>query len=312
MSVPNRKLNFVNFSQLRSFYAVARESSVTKAADLLNIGQPTVTTQVKGLEETFGVQLFNRTPRKITMTSEGERLYEIARQIFSLEEQAVELLSSHSSNPAGKLRIGTVGPFFVMDILAQLYREYPLIQVFLESGNSDQVYEKLLDYQVDVAITGSYIADPRLEQIKLGWHEVVLLVHSDHPWASRKSVAVHECDGQRMIMRETGSMTRRKFEETLQAAGVRPNVVMELSRDALREAVKAGLGMGIISMDEIIPDPTLRVLSIAGTPPVTESYAICLKERKSVSGVKLFMELVNEAVARVPDTQVAARPVQES
>lgn len=300
MSVPNRKLNFVNFSQLRSFYAVARESSVTKAAELLNIGQPTVTTQVKGLEENFGVQLFNRMPRKITMTSEGERLYEIARQIFSLEEQAVELLSSHSSNVAGMLRIGTVGPFFVMDILAQLYREYPLIQVFLESGNSDRIYEKLLAYQVDVAITGSYISDPRLEQIKLGSHEVVLLVNSDHPWASRKSVSVRECDGQRMIMRETGSMTRRKFEETLQAAGVRPNVVMELSRDALREAVKAGFGIGIISMDEIIPDPTLHALSIASTPPFTESYATCLKERKSVSGVKLFMDLVREAVAADP------------
>ena len=297
MTSASKKLNFVNFSQLRSFYAVARQSSVTKAAELLNIGQPTVTTQVKGLEEAFGVQLFNRTPRQITLTTEGERLYEIARQIFSLEEQAVDLLTSHGSNTAGKLRIGTVGPFFVMDILARLYREYPLIQVFLESGNSERIYEKLLDYQVDVAITGSRIADPRLEQIRLGSHEVVVLVNSDHPWAIRKSVQVHEFDGQRMIMRETGSMTRRKFEETLQGAGVRPNVVMELSRDALREAVKAGFGAGIISVDEMLPDSALHALPIAGTPPVTESHAACLKERMSVRGVKLFMDLVQEAVA---------------
>ncbi|HEV8036498.1 LysR substrate-binding domain-containing protein [Yoonia sp.] len=296
MSTVGKKINFVNFSQLRSFYAVAREKSVTKAANLLNIGQPTVTTQVKGLEETFGIQLFNRTPRSITMTSEGERLYELARQIFSLEEQAVELLLSHSTSVAGKLRIGTVGPFFVMDILGQLYKDYPLIQIFLESGNSEQIYEKLLNYEVDVAITGSRISDPRLEQIKLGSHEVVLLINSDHAWAQRVSININECDGQRIIMRETGSMTRRKFEETLQAAAIRPNVVMELSRDALREAVRAGFGVGITSIDEMVPDRDLHYVRIADNPPVTESYAICLKERKSVRGVKLFMDLVKNAV----------------
>lgn len=298
MSVPKRKLNFVNFSQLRSFYAVARESSVTRAAELLNIGQPTVTTQVKGLEETYGIQLFNRHPRQITLTAEGESLYEIARQIFSLEEQAVELLTSHHANVAGKLRVGTVGPYFVMDILARVYREHPLMQVFLESGNSDQIYEKLLDYQVDVAITGSRIADPRLEQIKLGSHEIVLLVNSDHPWANREKIRIEECDGQRMILREIGSMTRRKFEEAMEAVGVRPKVVMELSRDALHQAVKAGFGMGVVSIDELLPDRDLHALSIAGNPPVTESHAACLKERLSVRGVKLFMDLVHEAVAR--------------
>ena len=297
MSLNSRNLKYVNFSQLRSFYAVAKESSVTKAAELLNIGQPTVTTQVKGLEDTFGVQLFNRAPRQITLTAEGENLFEIARQIFALEEQAVELLTAHEANVYGKLRVGTVGPHFVMDILALFYEKYPLMQLFLESGNSKQIYEMLLDYKIDVAITGSRIADPRLEQIQLGSHDVVILVNSNHPWSARETVSARECDGQRLILREKGSMTRQKFEETLSTAGVRLNVVMELSRDALQAAVKAGLGAGVVSRAEVFPEDGLHFLSLSDANPQTESYAACLKERSNVRAVNNFMDVVREFLA---------------
>ncbi len=294
MSNSLNNLRFVNFSQLRSFYAVAREGSITKAALLLNIGQPTVTTQVKGLEDTYDVQLFNRSPRQVSLTPEGEMLFEIARQVFSLEERAVELLSSHEANVAGKLRIGTVGPHFVMDILTRMHRDYPLTQVYIESGNSELIYEKLLDYEVDVAVTGSKSSDPRIEQIQLGTHEVALMVHSEHPWAHRDSVRIKECDGQRLVLREKGSMTRQIFEQAMDAAGVRANVVMEVSRDTMHEAIRSGFGIGVVSRDETGSDPQLRLISFSDVSPATESYASCLKERANVRGVKLFMNIISE------------------
>lgn len=157
-----RKLNFVNFSQLRSFYAVGRELSFTRAAEFLNIGQPTLTTQVRALEETYDVKLFLRSPRGLKLTETGEALLVIARQIFSLEEQAVELLSASDGQVSGKLRVGTVGPFFVMKLLANFHENHPLAQVFVESGNSDLIYRRLLDYEVDVAVLGFNYDDPRL------------------------------------------------------------------------------------------------------------------------------------------------------
>ena len=291
MSGPG-KLHFVNFSQLRSFYAVGRELSFTKAAELLHIGQPTVTTQVKALEENYDVQLFLRSPRGLKLTDAGEALLTVARQIFSLEEQAVGILQAEGNQISGKLRVGTVGPFFVMELLSAFNAKYPLIQVFLESGNSDLIYGKLLNYEVDVAIIGRDYDDPRLDLIQLGRHEVIIFVNKDHPWAARQQIDLEELDGQRLIVREPGSMTRRALEEVLERNRVRPNVIMEVPRDAVREAVAAGLGAGIVSGAEFLPDDRLTPLPLTDHKPFTDSYAACLKGRRLLRPIDAFMQLV--------------------
>nr|WP_137854915.1 LysR substrate-binding domain-containing protein [Aestuariivirga sp. YIM B02566] len=289
-----RKLNFVNFSQLRSFYAVGRELSFTRAAEFLNIGQPTLTTQVRALEETYDVKLFLRSPRGLKLTETGEALLVIARQIFSLEEQAVELLSASDGQVSGKLRVGTVGPFFVMKLLANFHENHPLAQVFVESGNSDLIYRRLLDYEVDVAVLGFNYDDPRLEMISLGRHEVIVFVHESHPWSGRDQLELAELDGQRLILREPGSMTRRVFEEALARQRVRPKVVMEISRDAVREAVAAGLGIGIVSETEFVPDSRLQPLRIVDHKAHTEAFAMCLRARRHLRQIDAFMKLAEE------------------
>jgi aminoethylphosphonate catabolism LysR family transcriptional regulator len=305
---PN-KLQFVNFSQLRSFYAVARELSFTKAAELLNIGQPTVTTQVKMLEETYDVQLILRSPRGLKLTDSGAALLTVARQIFSLEEQAVGILQAEGSEISGKLRVGTVGPFFVMELLSAFHQKYPLMQVFLESGSSDLVYGKLLNYEVDVAIIGRDYEDPRLDLVQLGRHEVIVFVNKDHPWAARQQIDLEELDGQRLVLREPGSMTRRALEQVLERNRVRPRVVMEIARDAVREAVAAGLGAGIVSMAEFRQDPRLTPLTISDHKPYTEAYAACLKARRSLRPIDAFMKLVcTDDEAASPVRQAAPRP----
>lgn len=288
----SNKLHFVNFSQLRSFYAVGRELSFTKAADLLCVGQPTVTTQVKALEETYDVQLFLRSPRGLKLTDAGEALLVVVRQIFSLEEQAVGILQAEGNQISGKLRVGTVGPFFVMELLRAFHTKYPLMQVFLESGNSDVIYNKLLNYEVDVAIIGRDYDDPRLDLIQLGRHEVIIFVHRDHPWSGRQQIDLEELDGQRLIFREPGSMTRRALEEVLDKHRIRPNVVMEIPRDGVREAVAAGLGAGIVSKTEYLPDDRLTALSISDHKPFTQSFAACLKGRQTLRPIEAFMKLV--------------------
>lgn len=291
------KLHFVNFSQLRSFYAVGRELSFTKAAELLCIGQPTVTTQVKTLEETYNVQLFLRSPRGLKLTDAGEALLTVARQIFSLEEQAVGILRAEGNQISGKLRVGTVGPFFVMELLSAFHAQYPLVQVSLESGNSDLIYNKLLNYEVDVAIIGRDYEDARLDLVHLGSHEVMIFVNRDHPWGGRQQIDLEELDGQRMIFREPGSMTRRALEVVLEQQRIRPNVVMEIPRDGVREAVAFGLGAGIVSKTEFQPDDRLTPLTIADHKPFTQSFATCLKGRQTLRPIQAFMSLVTERAA---------------
>lgn len=309
MTSPN-KLSYVNFNQLRSFYAVGRELSFTKAAELLNIGQPTVTTQVKSLEETYDVHLFQRAPRGLKLTDAGEALLTVARQIFSLEEQAVGILQAQGNEISGKLRVGTVGPFFVMGLLSAFNAKHPLMQVYLESGNSDLIYNKLLNYEVDVAIIGRDYDDPRIDLIQLGRHEVIIFVHREHPWGAREQIELKELDGQRLIQREPGSMTRRALENVLEANRVRPNVVMEVPRDAAREAVAAGLGVGVVSSSEFLPDERVTALRIADHKAFTESHAACLKVRKPLRPIDAFMRLVACEKAKRISTELAQDGVQ--
>ncbi len=293
------RLKYVNFNQLRSFYAAARELNFTKAAEWLNIGQPTVTTQVKTLEKTFDVQLFNRSPRGLELTESGTALMTIARQIFALEDRAYTLLTSTGNNYAGKLHIGTVGPFFVMDLLSEYLERFPLIRVSMESGNSDTMYQRLLNYELDVAILGRDYEDRKLDVACLGRHEVSIIVNKSHAWAGRESIELDELDGQRLIFREQGSMTRRALEEQMAASNVRPNIVMELARDSVVEAVAAGLGVGTISVEELPKDDRLTQLRIRGNTPFTHSYAACLRERLTLTPVQVFMNMARSSVEKL-------------
>ena len=295
MSTPardtERSLPFVNFNQLRSFYAVAQEMSFTKAAKRLHIGQPTLTVQVRALEERYGVELFLRSARGLQLSTTGDALFTIAQKIFHYEEQAVELLRSVNGEVAGQLRVGTVGPSFVMKLVSQFRQSFPLVQVRLDSDNSQGVMRKILDTVTDVAITGNPGDDPRLHAVPLGTHEVQVFVNRQHPWAQRDSIRLHQLDGQPMIMREDGSMTRNAIETTMAAHGVRPLVVMDVPREAVREAVCEGLGIGIVSEAEVREHPDLHVLRIADFPSHTQSYVICLRARQFSRPIAAFLEL---------------------
>ncbi len=291
-----RKLAFVNFNQLRSFYAVAQEMSFTKAALLLHIGQPTLTVQVKQLEENYGVELFIRSSKGLQLSETGMALFAVARQIFELEEQAVDLLCSTGEAVSGSIRIGTVGPFFVMKLLAKFTQRYPLVQVSIDSDNSDGVLRKILDSSTDAAITGSIINDARLYSRHLGSHEILVFVNSSHPWALLDSIKLAQLDGQRMIMRERGSMTRTAFEKELTQHRVNPKIVMEVSRDAVREAVMEGLGIGIVSQAEYRSHDNLHVLHISDHKSFTHSYVVCLRSRRGAKAIAAFTDLAESSI----------------
>ena len=299
-SLAGRGLKYVNFNQLRSFHAVAQEKSFTKAAAILHIGQSTLTVQVRALEETYGVELFLRSSRGLQLSVLGQALLEITKGIFALEEQAGGLLRPTGAAVGGQLRVGTVGPFFVMKLLAQYQARYPLIEVSVDSDNSEAVVRKIIDTSTDVAITGTCSDDPRLWSRELGSHEILVFVNRHHPLFCLNQISLADLQGQSMIMREKGSMTRSAFEKTLQQHGVQPKVVMEVSRDAVREAVLENLGIGVVSEAEFRPHEDLAPLRVTDHPSYTHSYVVCLALRRHSKPIALFVELA-EALAQVPD-----------
>ncbi len=288
----------MNYAQLRAFYAVAREGGFTKAARALNVTQPTVSGQVKALEEDYGVRLFERRGRRVETSPLGRELLETARRMFDLEEEAHDMLAAARNLRRGHLRVGADGPYHVIPALAAFNQRYPGIEVSLRMGNSDAVLRDLLDYASDVAVLANVAADPRLLAIQLRRDSLVIFVARNHPLARRSAVRLKELDGQAMVMREVGSATRRIFEEALAESGIEPRSVMQMDgRESVREAVAAGLGLGVVSEAEFIADRRLKMLRVNGARLTMTEYVVCLSERRKLRTVGAFLELAGKLAA---------------
>ena len=285
----------MNHAQLRAFHQVATEGSFTKAAAALRVTQPTISHQVKGLEDSYGIRLFDRRGRGIELTDLGETLLQITRRLFDLEEQAAELLTANRALEGGHLKIGIDSPMHVTPILTEFVKRFPGITIGLSTGNSDKVLHDLLDYRTDIAVVARLQVDDRLVSIVLREDHLVVFMRSDHPLAGRKGINLTEIAQERLILRESGSVTRQIFEEALDRAEIVPHTIMEMdSREAVREAVSAGLGIGIVSNAEIGEAAGLAILDIQNADVGMTEYLVCLRERRRLRIVRAFMDLSRE------------------
>jgi aminoethylphosphonate catabolism LysR family transcriptional regulator len=288
----------MRLTQLRSFHAVARAGGFTGGAKLLHISQPTVTTQVRFLEETYGIELFYRRGHKVTLTPLGEQLYAMAQKIFALEADTVHLLEDSGELKSGHLRVGAVGPFHVTEMLARFNRRFPGIEVSVRVGNSEKVLEALVDYRTDVAVLAQFTEDPRFHSVPYSRHPVVVFVHRSHRFAGRAAIRIAELEGEGMIVREEGSTTRKALDDALKRAGVTPRIVMEIgSREAIREAVIMGVGIGVVSEIEFIAHPQLRTVRVTDAVMHTHAHVVCLEERRGARLVNAFLEIVGQLQA---------------
>ena len=288
----------MNHAQLRAFHAVATEGSFTRAARALRVSQPAVTIQVKALEETYGVSLFTRGGQQVALTGLGERLLASTRRIFSLEQEAEELLSAARELRGGQLQVGADGPYFVMGLLAAFAARYPSVRVSVAMGNSREIVQDLIEYRVDVAVLAYAGEDRRFHAIPYNRQPVVVFVPREHKWAGRGSIRLAELADQPMVLREIGSTTRRILEDALDGAGIAPRVVMEIgSREALREAVAAGLGIGVVSRAELGADDRFAALGVSDAALESTEYVVCLNERRSLRVVEAFLGIVAETGA---------------
>jgi aminoethylphosphonate catabolism LysR family transcriptional regulator len=280
-------------TQLRSFHAVAQRLSFTAAARELGVSQPTITTQVKSLEQEFGVELFVRRGRRIELTETGSGLLDITRRLFADEKEAADYLNETRGLKTGHLRVGAVGPYHVTDMLAAFNARHPGLYVSVTVGNSRDTLRDLLDYRTDVAVLAHVDPDPRLVAIPYRRHRVIAFCPVDHPFAQRRSIRLRDMEGQRLIVREAGSTTRRAFDQAMREAHVRPQVVMEIgSRESIREAVAKGIGMGVVSEAEFIPDPRIKPLPITDAEIFTYAHVVHLKERQNARLVRAFLQVL--------------------
>jgi aminoethylphosphonate catabolism LysR family transcriptional regulator len=283
----------MNHAQLRAFHAVASEGSFTRAAVRLHVTQPTLSGQVKALEETYGVRLFDRRGRRVAPSDLGRQLLELTRRLFSLEAAAVDLLAAARGLHKGHLRIGADAPYHVTAPLSTFTRRYPGIQVSLTVGNSAELAQALFEHRIDVAVLANVAGDARLHAKPLRRDRLVAFVARSHPWSRRRRVDLADLAGQRLVLREQGSATRHLFETAMARRGIALGEVLDMnSREAVRETVAAGLGVGVVSASEFGRDSRIKAIELAGEDLAMTEYVVCLAERRELRLVRAFLDLI--------------------
>lgn len=285
----------MRYTQLRSFHAVARAGGFNAAAEAFHISQPTLTAQIGALEEEYGIELFVKRGRRRELSDAGRHLLTITTRLFAEEDEALAFLEQSRELRTGKLSVSAVGPFHVTEMLAAFNEGYPGVELAVKLGNSSEVLGDLFAYRCDVAVLAYHDEDDQLLTLPYRSHPVAIFAHRGHRLASKQSITLAELEGEPMLVRESGSTTRRSFDQALVAAQVKPRIVMEIgSREAIREAVIRGLGLSYVSTAEFVPDPNLRLIPIRDTQIQTHAHVVILRKRAASRIVKAFLEVVRD------------------
>ena len=291
----------MNLVQLRAFDAVARTGSITEAARRLYVTQPAVTSHIKALENTYDVALLRRRGRGVEPTELGRSLAAVSRELFALEEHAVELLRAHERLTRGTLRITADGPYIAVPLVAEFRSRFPGVRVSVEIANTAQAQASLVAERCDVSIQGSLVEDSTLHAVELTEFDIIAFVNREHPWAhaGRETVPFPEMDGRPVIAREAGSTMRQRFDAACADAGIEPEYFIETtSRETVKEAVAAGLGIGVISEAELRPDPRLWPVRLTGTDLRYTERVVCLERRRTLAVIREFLRIAEEMRTR--------------
>lgn len=285
--------DFSFLSELKAFDATARCGSMSAAARALGLRQPTVSAHVALLESHFGVELFHRRGRRVELTDFGITLRDVTHRIFRGEEDAAALLVSARNQYSGRLSLCAVGPYNVVPMIRRFRERWPRVSVVVSVGDSREIVERVLDYRGDLGVLVHAVHDPRIHCVPFRRQRLMVFAPRGHPLAARGEVRLADLEGESFVVREVGSSTRRVFEDGLRAAQVTTRVAVEMgSREAVREAVAQGLGLGVVADTAYVPDPRLLPLPLAGPGLFTHSHVICLAERRPVPLVAGFLAVV--------------------
>ena len=240
----------VTLTQLVAFLAVVRRGSVTAAAEELVVTQPSVSAAVSALERELGVQLTERVGRTVRPTAAGEAYAPYAADVLGLLEQGGRAAREAEDALSNTLRVSavtTAGEYLVPQLIQAFRERRPDVEISLDVGNRELVFQRVLDHKVDVAVTGRIPDDERFFGVDFADNEFVLVTSSGDPLARRRWVAVKELEDRPWLLREPGSGTRTLCEEFLASRGISPTVLTLGSNGAIKQAARSGLGIALQS-----------------------------------------------------------------
>lgn len=275
----------LSLNQLRTFLAVVDAGSVGGAAEQLSISQPAVSAALAALGESLGAPIVERDGRRTRITAAGEALALHARRVFSTLDRAREDAAQAAQRDVRRLRIATVTTV-AEEVIARLLRgfrqEAPDIDIELHVANRDRVWDRLRHWEADLVVGGRPPRDPLFRTLAVRANELLLVASPEHDGDYAHAT---------WLLREPGSGTRAATQAFFTSIGIEPPALTIGSNSAIRECVRAGLGVSLLSRDTVERDlrsGALKVLKAPGTPLVRNWHLVGLSDRELPAGAAEF------------------------
>ena len=273
----------LTLKQLRYFEALARHKHFGRAADACAISQPALSLQIKELEQMFGTALVERGPREIRLTPIGARLLEKARHILLNVEELDDLVRAAKGPFSGRLRLGvipTVGPYFLPQIIANLSKRFPGLDLTLREAVTDALIEDLQEGRIDLAVVALPISEPSLTEFALFEEDFVLVRSAEDKGKPVPSPVALQT--MRLLLLEEGHCFRDQALAFCEFSDSRPGALMEgSSLSTLVQMVGAGMGITLIPDMAVHMETRSADVSIARFAPPCPSRTIGMIWRRS-------------------------------
>ncbi|KPK48007.1 MAG: hypothetical protein AMJ77_01220 [Dehalococcoidia bacterium SM23_28_2] len=289
----------MDFGQLEAFVQVAAHRSFSRAAEELQLTQPSITARIKALERELGDEVFERSSRGVRLTNAGIIFLPHAERMLQMLREAKGSVEEIRSVQAGTLRLGsalTVSTYVLPRILRTFYSHYPGVEVIVYTGRSEEMLNLVLTDEVHVGLVRSLI-HPDVETIDLYEDDVILVTNPDHPFAANHQAMIEEVARQSVILADRGSSYYGLINNFFRQAGVVPNVVMELdSMEATKRMVEEGLGIALlprVCLERELNLGLLAEVTITNAPAINRQIALIYRRsRRRARTVQAFLEVL--------------------
>jgi DNA-binding transcriptional LysR family regulator len=288
---------------MESLIYLVEEGSFSRAAKRVFLTQPSLTKHIKNLEDSVNAKIINRKNMGISLTPEGKILYDYARRILGLRDEAKEKILRIKENQSGSIFVSasSIPATYILPHLLNEFRSlFPDIRAYIQANDSEETLGMILNNQAEIGFIGKETLNKRLNVEPLWKDRLVLAVPADHLWRKKDYVTLDEVSKEPFIIREGGSATRKVLEEYLVQSTPKSlsrfNIVCEMgSSEAVKEAIIAGLGASILSIHAIkreLNEGTLIEVPIKSCAIQRYFYLIYKKQFNLMQYHKLFLEFV--------------------
>ncbi len=240
----------LKLKDLRYLVAVADTRHFGRAAERTFVSQPTLSAQLKKLEEYLGVQLIERAPKRVSLTPAGEEIVARARRIVEASEEIVELARGHSDPLAGRLKLAllpTIGPYLLPVVAGRLRKQLPRLELMLYEYQTDVMLEKLHSGEIDVGILALPVNMDGLDSCELYKEPFTVAMPANHRLSARSSIKLADLHGETLLLLEDGHCLREQALDICSSTGVQEKQDFRAtSLETLRQMVAAGVGITLM------------------------------------------------------------------